>query len=266
MVLNTYRQQRAHEFRYLLYRAHRSRRAWTGILPEALATDGKLIRRMICDHQHLAFQSFEHSDTAKNIIDGVESSVTPGESLVGYSAYRDRERVAILYTGTQNQPGWVAFGQPDSKPEPRHTLPPNIQRVPRLRVVAGASLHWSRREMLIHAALEQRGNTFMNSPFAFHILEHLIRWEIRTVSIIDGQMRTVELAKSPEPIDGFLRVSSTRVEGSFAIEPLIYKEMRRSKRKLWFVLPFDRDLFALPAEWNRFWFEVDLHEPPGMLL
>ena len=97
-------------------------------------------------------------------------------------------------------------------------------------------------------------------------MEHLIRWEIRTVSIIDGQMRTVELAKSPEPIDGFLRVSATRVEGSFAIEPLIYKEMRRSKRKIWFVLTFDRDLFALPAEWNRFWFEVDLHEPPGMLL
>ncbi len=265
--LNTRRLQRAHEFRYMLYRTNRTRHAWSGRLPEAMATDGTYIRRIFSEHQHLAFQMFEHQPTASNMIDGVESSVSPGVSLVGYSAIQDRERIAILYTGTQLQPGWVAFEQPHPESaSSRPTLPPNIDRVPRLRVVAGAGLAWSNREMRIHAALEQRGNTFASSPFAFNILEHLVGREIRTVSFQDGVMHEVEVAKSPQPIEGFLRVSDTRVEGSFAIEPMVYREFRRTKHKIWFVLTFDRGLFALPREWCRFWFEVELHEPDGMIL
>lgn len=249
--------------RHLIWRAHPKDRFFKGMSPEVISTDGSMVRRLVCARDLLAFQTFEHKDTAQNIIENIEASVEPGVSLMGYSTFQDHTRLAILYTGEDYLPGWVCFGEgPRDELIP---LPPNIDQVPRLRIIAGAKLSWSQRELVVQAALEQRGNSFAASVHAFDILEHVTSLELRAVSYEDGVQREVEIVKSPDPVHQLKLVGPTRLEASFALEPLVYREFRKQDRQVWFVITFDRELFCLPEEWCSFWFEVDVHEPPGVL-
>jgi hypothetical protein len=265
----TGRLTRAAEFKYFLWRRHKARRALRGSLPEVLATDGEVVRRLCSRRDHIVYQEFDDARTAAFMIERVEASATPGVAIAGYSMLKDQDSVAILHTAPDLKPGWAAFPQdawiPRSDAQ-RITLPDNIKDIPRMRLVAGAGVYWMNRELVIHAALEQRGSSFARSRSAFNILDHLKSWRIATIAYRNGEQRVIEAARSPEPIGEVARVRPTRSEVSFAIEPSIYKEFKHMDHQVWFELKFDRELFCLPEDWSSFWLSVDLVEPPGMVL
>lgn len=265
----TGRLTRAAEFKYFLWRRHKARRALRDSLPEVLATDGEVVRRLCSRRDHIVYQEFDDARTAAFMIERVEASATPGVAIAGYSMLKDQDSVAILHTAPGLKPGWAAFPQdawiPRSDAQ-RITLPDNIKDIPRMRLVAGAGVYWMNRELVIHAALEQRGSSFARSRSAFNILDHLKSWRIATIAYRNGEQRVIEAARSPEPIGEVARVRPTRSEVSFAIEPSIYKEFKHMDHQVWFELKFDRELFCLPEDWSSFWLSVDLVEPPGMVL
>jgi len=234
-------------------------------MPEVFTTDGGLVRRVSSHDKKIGVQIFAHPPMATSIVERVEHGVAPGVSLVGYSMFEEADRVAVLHTGQRGAPGWVAFPQDDLPNVTRDVLPANILDIPELRLVAGAGVYWINRQLTIHIALEQRGSAFAASEHAFHIVEHIESLELRTVSIRNGQPREVEVASSPTPSTPARRVSATRLEAGFAIEPSIYREFRHTERQIWLVVRFDRSMLLLPAEWRTFWMQVALHEPDGML-
>lgn len=263
------RQRRPEEFQHFLWRRHASARALNDTLPEVIATDGHTIRRMISQQKQIVFQEFEDPQTSSALIRRIESSVVPGVAMVGYSMFKDNESVAILHTGQGLGAGWLAFPDErryDTSSLGMSTLPLNVAEHPKLRLVAGASVAWEKRELVIKGALEQRGTRFSQSDAAFHILGHLAEWKLETIAHRRGEPRRIELAKTGTPLDAIRMISPNRVEASFAIEPMMYRELRKLDAQVWFRLSFDRGLFCLPPEWSDFWLMVELAEPPGMLL
>lgn len=256
-------------FKHFLWRRHDQARALHGILPEVLATDGKLIRRMMCQPKQIVFQQFQDVATAQALIERIESSITPGVALVGYALYESHEALAILNAGSHEQPGWLAF--PDAKiaraitSHLSATLPLHAAQLPKLRLVAGATLAWERRNLVLRAALEQRGSAFHVTPEAFDILEHLTAWRIEAIIHQGGVRQSMDLTEGIT-LSEVKRLSAHRVEASFVIEPMIYRELRSSDSQIWFHLSFDRDLFCLPDEWSAFWLLVDVVEPAGMFM
>lgn len=264
----THHASAAQNFRYFLWRKQVLDRVWEGFYPEVLSTDGSTVRRMTCSHKQIVFQCFEDKSTATGIISRIESSVTPGITLVGYSMFKHYDSLAILQTGQPQDPGWLAF--PYTRGYQRGMTEPTVPlralgAVPKQRLVAGLGLYWRKRQLVIHGAIEQRGDAFAIENPGFNLLEHLESIELHTLAYKQDQPRRVEIATSPHPIDGIHRVTPQRLEASFALETTIYRELRRSDFQVWLLLRFKRDLFCLPPEWNSFWLLADLHEPDGLM-
>lgn len=258
--------RRAHDFKHFLWRCHAHRAAINGCLPEILATDGGVVRRLASMGTQIVFQEFEESRTASALVERIEGSVTPGLALVGYAMFEDREAVAILHTGRGANPGWLAF--PDmgrtAQMLDESTLPDVVAQTPRLRLVTGARLSWKRRNFIVHAALEQRGSRFAASPAAFHILEHLESWTIEAAVDRRGVSERIDLLE-PQADLTHRHLSPTRAEATFAIDTSVYRDARQRDATFWFRLTFDRNLFCLPEEWRHIWIEVQIQEPAGIL-
>ena len=255
-------------FRHFLWRKQPQERVLEGFYPEVLSTNGAHVRRLVSMHKQIVFQSFEDLATSRGIIERIESSVTPGITLVGYSMFKHYDSLAILQTGKPEEPGWMAFpytrGQHRQGGEP--TMPLRaLATIPKLRLVAGLGLYWRKRQLIIHGALEQRGSEQAAQASDVDLLSQLSSVELHTVEYRQGLPRRVEIATSPHPIDGLQRISPSRVEASFALEPSIYRELRRGDFQVWLILRFKRDLLCLPPEWSAFWLLVDLHEPPDLM-
>ncbi len=258
-------------FKHFLWRKHVRPRVFNGALPEVIATDGTCVRRLASQPNQVVFQHFEDMQTARTLVQRIEASITPGVAMIGYSMFEQHHSVAILNTGTAQNPGWLAF--PDAQTREGRaafsghfssTLPTHIANQPRLRLVTGASMAWENRKLVIKAALEQRGSSFLKSANAFHILDHLLDWEMHTIVFRNGEQRSVEVCE-PRPTQGIARVHPLRAEASFVVEPYLYKEFRHQDGQIWIKLRFDRELFCLPEDWSSFWMVVDVQEPSGML-
>lgn len=261
--------KRSSDFKHFLWRRHPHRRVLDGALPEVISTDGETVRRILSQQKQIIFQEFEDQQTASALINRIESSVVPGVAMVGYSMFKERDAVAILHTGRNLGPGWLAF--PDTKRKRAAgmvspTLPLRVVDQPKLRLVAGASVVWDRRDLVIKGAVEQRGSQFASTPRAFDLLEHLADWKVEAVFYKNDELKRVDLCESGSPRDGISRVHSSRREACFVIDPLMYKQMRQLDAQVWFRFTFDRELFCLPVDWSSFWMMVDLAEAPGVLM
>ena len=258
----TQKLKKSHEFKHFLWRRQLSIDAPEGGFPEVLATNGSRVRRMLSQQKQIVFQTFEDLDTSRALVNRIEASVVPGVAMVGYEMFKE-----ILHTGNGLSGGWLAFPDAAKTPTLRQTstLPLQVADFPKMRVVAGASIAYERRNFVIRAALEQRGSRFAASPDAFNIFDHLESWSVNGLIMERGQRREIQLGESDSPIDPIGRPAPTRVEASFPLDQVNYKELRQSGGQVWFKLSFDRELFCLPPDWAQFWLRVDLHEPPGIL-
>ena len=257
--------------RHFLWRVHARAHTLRSGLPEVLATDGVSVRRMASQAGQIVYQHFHDAQTASTLVERIESSVTPGVVLQGYSVFDEQESVAILNTGTSQSPGWLAFpdvrtvsGAPAFTGHFSPTLPVRIASQPKLRLVTGASVAWEHRRLVIKAALEQRGSEFLRSEHAFFALDHMSVWTMHAVHHQGGRPRQIELGTA-SPQREPQRVHAQRMEATFEIEPYLYKEFRRLSGQLWFEVSFDQELFCLPQGWRSFWIESRVEEPPGMV-
>lgn len=243
-------------FKHLVWKRHVDSKAWEGALPEVVATDGKTVRRLISESQLIYFQEFDDPGTGKVVQERVEASVDEGVALLGYSMFTEVETVAILHTGDQLEPGWIAFPFTQKSRSKIPTMPIRVAAIPKARLVGGASVLWKKSNRIIKAALEQRGQTFLDSEHAFNLLEHVVRWELRAQVGSDG--REIRLVESAEPRD-LKRTDPFRMQGTFDVDDVILREFRHDPTlKIWFVITFDRELFCLPEDWLTFWLHVDL--------
>lgn len=250
--------KRSADFKHLLWRRHPDRTSWEGCRPEVLATDGRQVRRLTSQHQHIAVQVFEDRDSARDITQKIETSVSQGVALMGYSMFNEHSAVAILHTADGLEPGWVAFPHKRTTSSTVPTLPIRVADMPKLRLVGGADLGWAGGDMVLEAALEQRGESFALSPFGFNIIPHIEEWEVWGRVGLDEQAKPLRIVKKrAEP--EIHRASETRLVGRFPIDPIIWREFEDDPTfKIWFIVRFDRELFCLPEDWRRFWLHVDL--------
>ena len=63
---------RSADFKHLLWRRHPDANWWKSGRPEIIATDGREVRRLSSQHQHIAFQAFEDSRAAHDIASKIE--------------------------------------------------------------------------------------------------------------------------------------------------------------------------------------------------
>ena len=145
-------------FKHFIWKRHPHAKSWNNALPEVIATDGRLVRRLVSQPQYIYFQVFSDTGTAQTVAERVENSVSQGVALLGYSMFADNAAVAILHTGDANEPGWVAFPHRRLDASQIPTMPIRVADEPKLRLVGGANIAWSSGKRVIHAALEQRRN------------------------------------------------------------------------------------------------------------
>ena len=251
--------QHSADFKHLLWRRHPDPAWWDSSRPEILATDGRIVRRLTSQHQHIAYQAFQDTDAATDIASKIEASVAEGVALMGYSMFAQHDAVAILHTADGLAPGWVAFPHKRTSSSTVPTLPLHVAEMPKLRLVGGAELKWSGGELLIDAVLEQRGDRFAKGPFAFNILEHVQTWELRgQVRSVDGAARPLRLVRRDADSE-IRRAHDLRLAARFPIDTAIWREFESdSSLEIWFVVAFDRELLCLPDDWLRFWMQVEL--------
>lgn len=248
---------------HILRRLQPSQQAWGGVLPEALGTDGQLVRSLHSQARQIVYHESSQPQTALALRDQIERRVnSPGASLVGYSHFKNREEVAFLRSGTLDQPSWIAYPCSPGDIEPP-TMPTQVAQTARARIVGGAALVWRKRQLCIHIALEQRGDVLTSLPDG--LLSQVSRVELCAAVQRGVQLRRLELVRNPEPLGGLRTPAAGRLEACIAIEPSIFKEYRAASGQLWVLLHINRELLPLPPEWNVFWFQLDLVEPAGMV-
>lgn len=250
-------------YRYFIARRLADPTSWAGARPEILSTDGHAIRRLCSQPRQLVYQHLSVPDRAQRMVERIAGSVRGGSGFLGYAMFRDHDAVAIMNTGTPARPGWMARPHEASWDELEFTT----EDAPRMRLLGGARLSWSRRALTLHAALEQRGAAFAASPHAFDLLAHLTSWELRMLIHSGRSARPVEILLDHE--DACTRAQTTapdRIETTFSLDTTTYRDARRVRASFWFILRFDRDLMCVPDDWAEAWIEIQPAEPPGLLL
>lgn len=249
----------AEAFRHFLWRRHHQKSTLNGFVPELLASDGRVVRRMLVEDSALVFQQFDDPATSETIVGSVESRSSSEASILGYSLFAQTDAVAIMHTGGGAEPGWIAFPCPTThgRPEAIPTLPLTVDETPRRRIAGGARLRWKGRKLVLEAALEERVEAEMDDPIEVSLLDHLVGWQFDATVDKDGRAKPVRLAKSNQPADGILRTGERRAEACFVIDPTMHNRLGdRDGLRAWFSLRFDRGLFCLPQDWCTWWFSV----------
>jgi hypothetical protein len=214
---------------------------------------------MVAEKGQLTIQQFIDERTAEAIVSAVGSHSSDDIGMLGYSMFGDADALAIVHTGDELTPGWLAFpyanvrGRPSGIP----TMPLLIDDIPTMRLCGGAQLCWRDCQLMLDVAVEQRGD--FNDEFGEppDVLDRLVGWRLQTTVLKEGRAKPVRLPSKGAPLGGIRRSSKRRVEASFEIDSALFKQMEKSEDlKAWFVLDFDRELFCLPSEWCTWWFEM----------
>lgn len=248
-------------FQYYLWRQHPAPTVLHGFLPEIIATDGTSIRRMIALDRQILFQQFDDPALARPIINRIEFGANQGIPLVGYSMANASESIAILQTGTQQEPGWLAFTDSERQLRPDEHQSSSFasfyNNASSIRLLAGGSISWENREMHLHAALEQRANTHSQIANLPDITAHVIDWTLQATYLRNKTLTPVRLTRKTAPHQQPFHASNQRIETNFLIEPHIFREFSQNPTfQLWFHLRLDRSLFCLPEQWNSVWIAV----------
>ncbi len=246
----------AEDFKHFLWRRHRRTDALDGFVPEVLATDGRVVRRMSVDARQLTFQQFEDQRTAECIVNSVESNSSSAVGMLGYSMFSNAEALAILHSGGDLDAGWLAFPCPvgSGRPAAIPTMPIRLDDIPTLRLCGGAQVRWRDCNLVFEAAVEQRDS---GVDERVDLLDHLIGWQVRTTVSRDGIARPSRLVADKQALDGIRRTGGGRAEASFRLDAAAYQRLDSpGDVRAWFVLEFDRRLFCLPPGWCTWWFEL----------
>lgn len=250
------KQTNADRFKHFMWRRHEDRTAWDNYRPEIVATDGAVVRRLVSQPQHVVFQSFRDSETSMRVISRIEQGIGRGVAMLGYSMFADEEFVAILHTGEELNAGWLAFPFETSKVN-FPTLPLSAANHPSLRLVGGATITDEGGTPVVTAALEQRGERFKNSEFAFNILDHVTDWKIQAQVGTGADAKKLRMVAKDklEP----RRIDDLRMQVTTRIDPVLLREFKEENDlNFYFEILFDRELMCLPEDWLRHWFRVSV--------
>ena len=248
-------------FKHYLWKRHEHPTAWRESLPELITSDGNVVRRIVSQPKYIYFQAFKDHDTAATIVDRVESAVSTGMALLGYSMFADDAAVAILHTGQGNEPGWVAFPHKRIDRAVIPTLPMRVADFPKLRLLAGADMDWKNGKPRVVVALEQRGTSFQETDFALNLLDHIDAVSLHAqlgLAPDDRELRLVKRGTEPE----LNRVNDNRLEVKFEADEVIVREFgEHDQLAVWLSVQFDQKLLCLPKDWRSFWMSLSV---PGL--
>lgn len=247
-------------FCYFLWRRLARPAAWSGGVPDLLASDGQRVRRMTIADRVMTLQQYDDPHAAEAIARMVQAQARQGAGLRGYSMFRDAESVAIWQSRGEVESGWVAFPFTDlpGRAALLNRLPAYGPRVPRLRLCAGARLGWMHGHLVLEAAIEQRSDGFHDAPEGVDLMEFLTEWRLETLLVRGDDVRDARLLAPGKSCGAVLRVAPRRIETHWMLNEARFRALGDSaKLRAWFVLTFDARLFALPDPWRTWWFEVD---------
>lgn len=250
------KQKNADRFKHFMWRRHNDRNAWQNYRPELVATDGALVRRLVSQPQHIVFQAFRDAETSRRVISRIENGMGRGVAMLGYSMFSNEEFVAILHTAEGSGPGWIAFPFETNKVH-FPTLPLSAADQPSLRLVGGATIDDEGGKPVLTAALEQRGERFKNSEFAFNLLDHVVDWKIQARVGNGDSARPLRMVLDDklEPV----RTDALRMQVTTPLDPVLLREFKTDNDlEFFFEVLFDRELMCLPEDWLRYWFHVSI--------
>jgi hypothetical protein len=238
---------------YFLWRRQLRPEVPTGYYPEVIATDGRLVRRMVCYDRQMLFQEFNDTLIAEPIVERIEGGVTPGIGLLGYSMLPDMDSIAILQTGAVDSPSWLAY--PDQGRLPTQhapTIPMRVASYPKIRLSASSTvLRLTGKTLGIRIALRE----FNDSPGSLpgRLLDHVATCRLQASFTFDQQLEHMPLCATHRTRQDFYASSDDCLETHFEIEPFFYQQYALLPDfQLWIVLTFDNRLFCLPDRWNHF--------------
>lgn len=246
-------------FQYFLWRRHTNTSALHGFYPEIIATDGIHVRRMIALNRQIFYQEFDDSQLVLPIIRRVEAGANNGIPLVGYSMMSAQDSMAILQTGTTNEPGWLAFPDLERTLTGQHsTLPPTNTNDIGLRLLAGGEITWENREMQLYAALEQRQNTGSMTQQLPNLFDHCTNWTLHATYKHKNEITPIRLTRRNTPNTTPSRINAHRIETRFTLDSNMFREFsQKPSFQIWFELQLNRTLFCLPEQWNSTWIAVN---------
>lgn len=243
------------EFKHFVWRRHNDAEALRGYRSEIVTSNGTSVRRIIAQPFQISFQQFTDVEASMRIINRIEGGLGNGLAMLGYSMFASESSVAVLHTGKDLNPGWIAFPFADATGR-FPTMPLSSIETPSLRLVGGATLI-AEGTPTIRAALEQRGTDFRQQDYAFDILAHITSWEIHARLGEDDKrpVRLVDVSK-PSPIS---RPDPTRITRNFFLDPIIFREFKDDDRlQIFHVIKFDREFLCLPEDWLTFSIRIEL--------
>ncbi len=245
------------EFKHFVWRRHNDVEALGGYRSEIVTSNGISVRRLVSQPFQISFQQFTDVEASMRIINRIEGGLGKGVAMLGYSMFASETSVAVLHTGKDLNPGWIAFPFGDAYGR-FPTMPLSSIETPSLRLVGGATLVTSGRPTL-RAALEQRGSDFRQQDYAFNILEHIRSWEIHA-RIGDDDKRPIRLVDT-DSSGKLTHPDPTRITKDFVLDPVIFREFKDDKRlQIFHVIKFDREFLCLPEDWLTFSIQIELPE------
>ncbi len=247
-----------HAFQYFLWRRHINASALHGYYPEIIATDGTQVRRMTALNRQLFYQEFDSPQIANPVVRRVQAGANRGVPLVGYSMMNEEGSMAILQTGTLQEPGWLAF------PDLERTLSGQQSSLPAtnpddtgIRLLAGGETAWENREMQLYAALEQRDNLASNSYQLSNLLDHVTNWTLRATYFHNNEVTPIRIMRRNSENFPLNRSNPHRLETKFTIDSNMFREFsQKPSFQMWFEIQMSRKLFCLPDQWNSIWIAV----------
>ncbi|MEZ4462092.1 MAG: hypothetical protein R3E66_20700 [bacterium] len=247
--------QNPEQFKHFVWRRHDDAQAWRGYRSEIVSTNGTDVRRISVQPFQIAFQQFTDIETSMRVINRIENGLGKGVAMLGYSMFASETSVAVLHTGQDLGPGWIAF--PFSDQQGRFpTMPISSTEIPMLRLVGGAHLV-TEGTPTIRAALEQRGSEFLKRKGAFNILAHLESWEL-VARLGDDDTRILRLVDQAKP-RVLTRPDPMRVATDFFLDPIIFREFAHDERlQLFHVIKLNREFMCLPEDWLTFSIRIEL--------
>lgn len=252
-------------FDHFVWRRHRQASALYGFVPELLATDGRIVRRVVADDSGLVIQQFEDERTGAAIVEAVESNCADAEGLVGYSVFSECASLTIMHTGQRAERAWLAYpGEAvEGRPRIMPTLPMNLSDVPTARLSGAAQLEWIDCNLMLDAHLSQAPDAAGGELPS--LAEHLASLEVRACVERRGESCEVALVEREREGDDIAVERAGHARARFAVDEVVFEQLTRDdEASAWMVVTVDRSLVCLPRQWRRWWFPIEVADPSAL--